>query len=203
MVWVLLCGTLAPGMPENFYSVIIEKIRKKKGDVLFGLDADGDFLKYGISSVPELIKPNISELERLSLYKINNLRQLKKAGEKLLKSGIQFVLVTMGGNGAAGFSSEGFFYTRGPFIKNAGCVGCGDVFLAGFVLSFSQTKDFKKSLKYATAAATAKAAERFIDIPDPVKVNKILRKTIIRNLDDLDEKIEISSLREMPVQVSA
>lgn len=170
---------------------------------MISVDSDGFFLKSAVSAGPDLIKPNIRELERLISRKIENLAQLRKAAEKLLNSGISFVLVTMGDKGAAGFSREGFFYTRGPEIKKAGSVGCGDVFLAGFVLSYSRTGKFRESLKFAAACGTAKAAKPFTDIPQPYEVEKILKRTFVADFDDLDEKTEISNLQRLPVRESA
>ncbi len=183
-------------MPENFYGTVIRKLRRK--GIFSALDADGKFLKYGISSIPDLIKPNITELERLVSQRIRNLEQLRKAGETLIKHGIRFVLVTMGNKGAAGFSSRGYLYAKGPLIRNPGSVGCGDVFLAAFVLSMSKTGNFKKSFKFATAAATAKAALLFTDIPKPAEVEKFSRKIFLRNFDEMDGKLEISNLQKLP-----
>ncbi|MCM8788771.1 MAG: hexose kinase [Candidatus Omnitrophica bacterium] len=198
--WIFFCGSLPPGIPADFYSQAINKIRNKDTRIMIGLDSDGYYLKSAVNAIPDLIKPNISELERLMSRKITNMGQLRNAAEKLLESGISFVLVTMGSNGTAGFSREGFFYARGPTIKKAGSVGCGDVFLAGFVLSFSKTGKFKESLRFATASGTAKATKPFTEIPRICEVEKILRKTFITNFDDLDEKIEISNLHQLPVQ---
>lgn len=185
-------------MHENFYATVIEKLRSKNKNVFCGLDTDCNFLQHGVSSIPDLIKPNIAELERLVSQKIRSLDQLKKAGEKLIRYGIQFVLVTMGDKGAAGFSKQSHLYAKCPLIKNPGSVGCGDVFLAGFVMTMSETGNFKKSLKFATAAATAKATKFFTDIPKPSEVKKMLKKILVKNFDEMDGKIEISNLQELP-----
>ncbi len=197
--WILFCGSLPPGMQLNFYKKAIERIRSKNTGIKIGIDADGQYLKYGICAKPDLIKPNIKELERLVSRKITGFDQLMGAGERFLRSGISFILVTMGEKGAVGFSKEGVFYTKGPQIKKAGSVGCGDVFLAGFILSFSETGNFKESLKFATAAGTAKAAKSFTDIPEPKEVKKFLKKILIWNLDDPDGKTKKLSLQEVPV----
>ncbi|MCM8764979.1 MAG: PfkB family carbohydrate kinase [Candidatus Omnitrophica bacterium] len=190
-------------MPANFYSQAIHKIRDKNTTTMISIDSDGSFLKSAISAGPDLIKPNIKELERLISRKIGNLEQLRNAAEKFLNSGISFVLVTMGDKGAAGFSREGYFYTRGPEIEKASSVGCGDVFLAGFALSHSKTGQFKESLRFAAACGTAKAAKPFTDIPQPYEVEKILKRTFVVNFADLDEKTEISNLQQLPVRESA
>ncbi|MGB9642708.1 MAG: PfkB family carbohydrate kinase [Candidatus Ratteibacteria bacterium] len=196
--WILISGSLPPGMPENLYARIIREIRRRGKNTFIGLDTDGEFLRYGVGEKPDLIKPNIWELERLISKQILNFEHLCQIGEKLLKSGISFIIVTMGNKGAIGFSKDGFFYAKGPIVNNPGSVGCGDVLLAGFVLYFSKTGNFKESLRFAVASATAKAARSFTDFPCPDEVNKILGKTFICDLGDLDEETKKSIPREMP-----
>ncbi|HOJ30471.1 MAG TPA: PfkB family carbohydrate kinase [bacterium] len=200
--WILISGSIPPGIPENFYAKLINKIRRRGKNTFIGLDTDGKFLEYGIREKPDLIKPNIWELERLMAKKILNFEHLLKAGQKLLNSGIPFIIVTMGNKGAAGFSKNGFFYAKGPIINNPGSVGCGDALLAGFVLSFSKTGNFKQSLRFAVASGTAKAARPFTDFPCPGEVKKILKKTSICGLDDLDEETKKSLLPEVPEKKS-
>ncbi len=185
-------------MPEDLYARLIKEIRRRGKNTLIGLDTDGKFLRYGVGEKPDLIKPNIWELERLMSERILNFEHLCQTGEKLLKSGIPFIIVTMGDKGAIGFSKDGFFYANGPVVNNPGSVGCGDVLLAGFVLSFSQTGNFKESLRFAVASATAKAARAFTDFPSPDEVIQLLKNTFICGLEDLDEEIKKSIPREMP-----
>lgn len=193
--WILLCGSLPPGLPENFYQKIISKIHKKNKNLFTALDTDGKYLRYGIDAKPFLIKPNLWEIERLLDKKIENFKQLKDAGETIINSGISMITITMGEKGAAGFSRQGFFYAKAPYIKNPGSVGCGDAFLAGFIFRFIQTNDFKESLLFATASGAAKATKKFTEVPSCIEVKQMVKKTFICSLDEIDERTKISNLQ--------
>ncbi len=196
--WVILAGSLPPGVPDNFYGEIIKKIHKRTNKTFIALDADGNALRKGIAAKPDLIKPNIWELERLVQGKIQGFDQIKDAGEKFLDCGISFVLITLGEKGSLGFSQQGSFYAKGPAVKNPGSVGCGDIFLGGFILSFSRTKNFPEALRYAASAGTAKACKPATDIPEPEEVKRILRKTSIWRLDALSERTKKQLLQGVP-----
>lgn len=151
---------------------------------------------------PDLIKPNIWELQRLISEKIRRFDQIKCAGQYFLNNGINFVLITMGKNGSLGFSKQGCFYVKVPQVQCLNSVGCGDAFLGGFVLKFSKTKNFAESLRYAASAGTAKASKFDTDIPEIEDVKKILRKVSIQTLDALSERTKKQLLREMPEKKS-
>ena len=61
--WLMLCGSLPPGVPPSFYGGLIAMARKKKVKTL--LHADGDALREGIEMRPTVVTPNQQEAERL------------------------------------------------------------------------------------------------------------------------------------------
>jgi len=61
--WLLLCGSLPPGVDSHFYALLIESATHHGVQTL--LDTDGDALLYGIEAGPTLASPNQSEAERL------------------------------------------------------------------------------------------------------------------------------------------
>jgi hypothetical protein len=48
--WLMLCGSIPPGVPPDFYARLIETARKKKVRTL--LDTDGEALQLGIEAKP-------------------------------------------------------------------------------------------------------------------------------------------------------
>ena len=62
--WLLLCGSLPPGVDSRFYAHLIESATHHGVQTL--LDTDGDALLYGIEAGPTLASPNQSEAERLA-----------------------------------------------------------------------------------------------------------------------------------------
>jgi 1-phosphofructokinase family hexose kinase len=61
--WLMLCGSLPPGVPVTFYASLIEFAHKKRVKTL--LDTDGEALLHGIEANPTIVKPNQAEAERL------------------------------------------------------------------------------------------------------------------------------------------
>ena len=61
--WLLLCGSLPPGVPVSFYGKLISMARRKKVKTL--LRANGDALREGIEARPTVAAPNQQEAERL------------------------------------------------------------------------------------------------------------------------------------------
>ena len=64
------------------------------------LDADGALLAEGLKAAPYLIKPNDDELSRLAGKKLETIEELTAEGQKLLESGIERVVISLGGRGA-------------------------------------------------------------------------------------------------------
>src|ERR1051326_8887739 len=61
--WLMLTGSLPPGVPPSFYAKLIAAARDRKVRTL--LDADGDALRLGIEAGPTVASPNQQEAERL------------------------------------------------------------------------------------------------------------------------------------------
>jgi len=57
--WLMLCGSLPPGAPTNFYGKLIAMARKKKVKTL--LHAGGEALREGIEESPTVVTPNQQE----------------------------------------------------------------------------------------------------------------------------------------------
>ncbi|MFX8926137.1 PfkB family carbohydrate kinase, partial [Acinetobacter baumannii] len=61
--WLMICGSVPPGVSPNLYSELIELGRLHGVKTL--LDADGDALLHGLEAKPTVVTPNQHEAERL------------------------------------------------------------------------------------------------------------------------------------------
>ena len=61
--WLMLCGSVPPGVPAGFYSKLIRMAREH--DVKTLLDTDGEGLIEGVEAGPTVVAPNQQESERL------------------------------------------------------------------------------------------------------------------------------------------
>jgi 1-phosphofructokinase family hexose kinase len=191
---VSISGSIPPGMNKNVYKNIIEEVRGR--GIFTVLDADGEVLKKGINGKPDVIKPNLWELERASGTKITSLKILEKVLRNLMDKGVSEVLLTLGERGAVLFSEDEFLYARAPSVKILSTIGCGDTFLAGFLYCFSRGETSERSLRTAVACGTAKAAVKGTEMPDRNDVMRIYPKVKVFRMNDLPTSFRMGLLRK-------
>lgn len=168
--YVVFSGANANGLKDSAYAELI-RIAKKHG-VMAALDTRDAALKEGLKAKPDIVKPNNKEARRICG---------KSALECLRAKGARAVLLTMGKAGAAATDGRNKIVARPPEVEEVNNVGCGDAFLAGFIAYRLKGKDFKESVRAATAAGAANAAAKAACIvPGSFKKKdflKILRRT--------------------------
>ncbi len=154
-----LCGSLPPGLPPDFYSRLISRLRGT--DVRVALDSSGATLIDGLGARPYVVKPNKVELEVLGI----NVESLEQAALAALEVrsmfGVPNVLITCGSDGAAISAPQGTWWAKAPKVDVVSAVGSGDSFLAGFLWSDLQDgQDPAGALAFAVAAGAANATTR-------------------------------------------
>jgi ribokinase len=76
--------------------------------------------------------PNESESETITGIAVRNVDDAKRAADKLLKSGVQRVLITLGANGSLLASTEGTHHVDPFAVKSVDSTGAGDAFIGSF-----------------------------------------------------------------------
>ncbi len=177
---LLISGSLPPGVEKDIYRKIIEA-GKKKG-LYTVLDTDGEALSEGIKALPDVIKPNIWEIERIAGQRISSSSVLSEVLEDLVKKGISTVALTLGDKGALFFSREYLLYASVPQVKVESTVGCGDAFIGGFLYGLYKKKSACECLKWAAASGTAKATMKGTLMPGKKEIRKIIEKVKVSNV---------------------
>ncbi|MFD1851492.1 1-phosphofructokinase [Oceanobacillus bengalensis] len=152
---VILSGSKPPSLPEDFYQQLIKRI--SGSNATFVIDTTGKDLETALSYKPLLIKPNTVELSDLFNVDLKKQEEIIPYGKKLLELGAEHVIVSMAGDGALLFTSEGVFRGISPSgtVKNS--VGAGDSMIAGFIGEFMKSKNAVKAFKMGLAAGSATA----------------------------------------------
>lgn len=153
--WIMLCGSLPPGVPNDVYARIIEFAESKKVKVL--LDTDGEPLRAGLAAKPTVVSPNQDETERLLNAALITRTNSLHAAEQLHKMGAESVLLSLGARGAVAFH-QGKLYEINPPRVDAVCpIGAGDAMSAAFVWSMQKGDTFSEAARWGVAAGTASA----------------------------------------------
>ena len=87
----------------------------------------------------------------------NRYQTIDAAKEMREKYGIEYVVVSLGGDGALVVCEEGIFHGKPPKLKAVNTVGCGDSMVGAFAVAFKQGKGIQDALTYAIAVSAANA----------------------------------------------
>lgn len=153
--WLMLCGSLPPGVPSNFYAQLISSARKKEVKTL--LDTDGAPLREGIEAKPTVVTPNQIEAERLLNAALLTRRQSLEAAERIQKMGAESVILSLGSRGAIGAFCGRMIEAVPPRVDALCPIGAGDAMAAAFVWAMEEKDDYKNAVRWGVAAGTASA----------------------------------------------
>ena len=154
--WLMLCGSLPPGAPPDFYARLIETARKKKR-VRTVLDTDGDALEMGIEAKPNVVHANQQEAERLLDSALLTRAHFVDAAQKIRAMGAESVILSLGSRGAIGASAKSMVEAIPPRVDAVCPIGAGDVLAAAFTWAMVKKDDFEDAVRWGVAAGTASA----------------------------------------------
>lgn len=123
-------GSLPEGLPVDFYSQMLQICQEKP----VVLDCSGEALTEVLKGEvkPRLIKPNTEELAELLGRRIStDIEELKAALTDPIFTGIEWIVVSMGGDGAFAKHHKKFYLVTIPKIAVVNPVGSGDATVAG------------------------------------------------------------------------
>lgn len=153
--WLLLCGSLPPGVPRDFYYRLIEKAREK--DVRTLLDADRDPLERGLEARPTVVAPNQSEAERLLGRALITRKQFHEAARRIQAMGAESVIFSTGSRGAVVAHGEEVAEVLPPRVDAVCPIGAGDALNAAFVWAMERGENLVQAVRWGVAAGTASA----------------------------------------------
>ncbi|HYP13428.1 MAG TPA: hexose kinase, partial [Bryobacteraceae bacterium] len=148
--WLMICGSLPPGVVPHFYTDLIHLAKKKKVKVL--LDTDGEALQHGLEAAPTVVAPNQQEAERLLNRALITRTHLVDAVNQIHHMGAESVILSLGSRGAIGREGGELVEALPPRIDAVCPIGAGDALAAAFVWSMQRKPDFVDALRWGVAA---------------------------------------------------
>ena len=146
---LVLSGSVPPGVEKDIYSVMTSMANNAGVKVI--LDASGELLKEGIKTKPYLIKPNREEF-------INTFGDVKEDTlNELLKMGIQYICLSLGGDGAELIRDIGIEKCPAIPVTVRSLQGAGDAMVAGLCKAIYENCE-EHMLDYALSMAASTIA---------------------------------------------
>lgn len=178
--WLMICGSLPPGVPSNFYGRIIRQAQAQ--NVLTLLDTDGDALLHGLEAGPSAVAPNQAEAERLLNRALITRPHFHDAARRIVAMGARWVILSLGSRGAVGATSELLVEAVPPAIDAVCPIGAGDALAAAFTWAVAEDKPFEDAVRWGVAAGTASAALPGIQFPSMAQTQEIYSRVEVRTL---------------------
>jgi 6-phosphofructokinase 2 len=152
-VYLVLSGSLPPGVDEDLYAQVAEAMGPSCRVVL---DTSGPPLKRGLRASIYLIKPNMHELEQLADQPVEDDEQIRKVAISLIAEGkVRVVVTSMGSGGAVVTTADEHVHVRAPTVKIRSKVGAGDSTTAGMVLALCRGAGIVDAARFGVAAGSA------------------------------------------------
>ncbi|MFK4834451.1 1-phosphofructokinase [Microbacterium sp. ZW T2_14] len=170
--WLVLAGSLPPGVAEDFYVRIIRAVREAHGTAapLIAVDASGPALAAVVAAAgADLIKPNDDELGELVGTPLDgaDTAAVLEVARSLVPARVGAALITLGSRGAVLVGADGAWLARPPRIQVRSTVGAGDSSLAGYVLAAARGADSEERLRLAIRYGAAAASLPGTQAPTP------------------------------------
>lgn len=143
---ISMSGSLPKGLNSSFYEEIIAHAKNK--GIFVAVDTSGKTLKDVVNAEikPDLIKPNETEVADLLGEEITK-DNIKDALKKAPLSEIEYVIVSLGKDGAVVKAGDRTFRASVPKVTAINPVGSGDSSLAGAIYAISKDKKPEEVIK--------------------------------------------------------
>ncbi|WP_343117327.1 1-phosphofructokinase family hexose kinase [Ostreiculturibacter nitratireducens] len=159
--YVVLSGSLPPGVPLEFPYRLAEVVARKGGR--FVLDTSGTALRRvaeladpARGPVAHVLRMDHLEAEELAGAPLSSRKDSADFAQELVRRGLaRIVILARGADGSTLVTAEERLHAEAAEVPVASGVGAGDSFVGAFTLSLSRAEPLATALSKGSAAASA------------------------------------------------
>ncbi len=152
--FIVASGSLAPGMPEDFYARVAQVARKQNARLV--LDTNGGPLRAALEEGVYLAKPNRREFRDMTNVAEDNPEAMAAAARSFVEQGrAELLVVSMGAEGALLTTRQGQCRATPPKVETQSSVGAGDSFVGGMTLGLARGLAPEEAFRWGIASGTA------------------------------------------------
>ena len=178
--WFIFSGSVPAGLSTDIYDELIGPLKAQGKTVV--LDTSGDALRFGLPAKPDLIKPNRAELEEVLNTRLSNHVEIVTAARELIASGIPYVVVSMGGEGALFIDRTQAFHAQPPAVEVKSTVGAGDAMVAGTVAGLASGQSLRDCATLGTAFSMGALSQIGPRLPPMEKIQAMRNLVTVREV---------------------
>lgn len=180
---VTISGSMAAGLSVDLYSQLVAIAQKNGIPVL--LDTSGATLKQAVLAEvkPFLIKPNETEIAELLGVENAEVGDLVKQLQDPLFDEIEWIVVSMGADGAIAKHNEAIYQVSIPKINVVNPVGSGDSTLAGLAAAINDSLTDEDVLRLGMTTGMLNTMEAKTGCIDPSKVSEYMAQVAVKRIN--------------------
>jgi 6-phosphofructokinase 2 len=176
--FLVVSGSLPPGVPEDFYARILEIARARPVPIV--VDASGPAFRAAVAQGLDLLKPSLRELRELTGETLADEAACVGACENLVDSGkTKVVALTLGGQGALLVTRDGAWRASPVAVEPISAVGAGDSFLGAMVAALASGLSMETSFRHGVAGGTAALLAPGTQLCRAADVSRLLARVIV------------------------
>ena len=185
---VVLSGSLPKGISADFYGKLTEKMKALGASVF--VDADGEAFVHAVDAKPDVMKPNLAELERYFSKEADGKMQTEETtiqrairlGRILRARGVGEVLVSLGGEGAVFLCKEGDYYAPALSVLVKSTVGAGDAMVAAYAYAKDRGMSLEERIRLCMAVSAGAVTTEGTNPADFETVKELKSGCVINRL---------------------
>ena len=177
---VILSGSLPAGVDRGLYGDWTAYFRSLGARVY--LDADGEAMKQGLAAVPYMIKPNDGELAGLFGKEKLSRDEMVSEGRRLLETGIEEIVISMGSEGALFVREDGCYFTQGLPVEVKSTVGAGDSMVAAMAFADVKNLDREEKIRLAVTMGAGSVMQSGTQPPEANLVWELTKQVSLEKL---------------------
>lgn len=178
--WAVLAGSIPQGVDATIYRDLAAALRA--GGRRVALDTSGEPLRHALEAAPQVVKPNIHELEALLGEPLPDAAAVVAAARGLLARGVELVVVSMGSQGALFVSGDEVVRARPPRVTVQSTVGAGDAMVAGIVAAQLRGLGLADAARLATAFSVDAISRIGAGLGDAAAIEAIMARVEVEDL---------------------
>lgn len=176
---VIIAGSLPPGVPTDTVGKLVKLIKSKHVKVF--VDTSGPALAQAIEATPTLIKPNLEELAEYLGHPLTDNQEILREANKLIASGIETVVVSLGERGALFVEKDAYFFTTPPAVQVVSTVGAGDAMVGSMAAGLAKGLTLQERARLATAVSAAVVSQAGPGLSSLAGVEFLKQQILVKN----------------------
>ncbi|MDO4776442.1 MAG: 1-phosphofructokinase [Cardiobacteriaceae bacterium] len=180
---LVMGGSLPPSVDKDFYAKMVKRYRGKCDYIVVDTSDKALIETMNADVLPDIIKPNIHELQTLVGRAIESDEDILAAAREFLARGMKMVVVSMGERGAWFVKPDEALHATPPKVKVASTVGAGDAMVAGVVRGILNGRDLEHIARTATAFSAGNITVTGVQLPSQERIEELKAKVVIRRAD--------------------